>query len=269
MAKKKERIDKLLVEWGLAPSRAKAQELIAERAVQGLENPGREDSAWLTITSPAHLVSTADRGQIRLLENEVLEFVSRGGRKLDHALRRLGLELEGARVLDVGQSTGGFTDCVLRHGAKLVVGLDVGEDQLHPRLLAEPRVQAFQSINVRNLHLEMNENSRLLAALRLPFDLIVMDLSFISLTQVLNEISNCLTNSNSLLALVKPQFELERRALNKKGVVMDEGLHVEVQRKIEASLLASGWQTQSYFRCELKGQDGNQEFFVYATRFKK
>ncbi|HMT84504.1 MAG TPA: SAM-dependent methyltransferase, partial [Ottowia sp.] len=199
------RADQLLVERGLAASRSQAQRLIASGARWWAPD------GWRVLAKSDDLPPGA---QIELQDAAEARYVSRGGLKLEGALATAGVAVAGRRCLDVGQSTGGFTDCLLQHGAARVVGVDVGHGQLHPRLRADPRVQALEGVNARHL-----DASLLIAAgagqtvarglFDADFDLIVGDLSFISLTLVLPALAALLAPAGELLLLVKPQFELQ------------------------------------------------------------
>lgn len=257
MPNKKKRLDVMLREWNLAPSRAKAQELIAAGAVEVYER-----GQWLVIRDEAHQVDATDAKLVRVQPNPILDYVSRGGRKLEGALDDLKLSPQSLRVLDIGISTGGFSHCLLRRGAALVVGVDVGHDQLAKELLNEPRLRHFEGVNARDLR----RNAKLEGVLRDPFDLVVADVSFISLTQILSEAASVLRPGGFLLALVKPQFEVSAKDLNKKGVVTDLELHDQVRDKMTAAAVAQGLKVLKYFASCLPGQDGNQEYFIYAQK---
>src|SRR5882757_2902331 len=204
----KVRLDELLVTRGLAPSRAQAKALIMSgrvlRGTERLDKPGKEFpvDVELTLEKPPR-------------------FVSRGGEKLAAALERFALDVRGAHVLDVGASTGGFTDCVLQAGAADVVCVDVGRAQLHAKLRADPRVTNLEKINAR--HLQPSDLPRS------EFDLVVMDLSFISLTAVLPAVWPCLRAGGTLVALVKPQFEAGKAEADKgRGVIRDRAVQDQV-----------------------------------------
>jgi len=247
------RLDQALKTWGLAPSRAKAKELITTGSVECLVN-----GHWQVVSSANHLVENRD--DVRLLNDLLLKYVSRSGLKLEGALRYLSLDITGLEVLDLGQSTGGFSDCLLQKGAKRVVGVDVGHDQLHKKLLSDPRLVSLEKLNAK--HLGQDERAR--RELSQGIDLCVADLSFISLEKVMPHVSPFLRPNAKLLLLVKPQFELQREQLNKRGVVADPSQYAVVEKKIHALLSGMGFSVSAYFPCEIVGQDGNQEFFVYA-----
>jgi len=189
--------------------------------------------------------------------------VSRGGLKLEGALRHTGLDVTGAVCLDVGQSTGGFTDCLLQHGASLVVGVDVGQGQLHERLRIDPRVLAIEQCNARELSAE-----RLVTAggpqAAGPFDCVVGDLSFISQTLVWPALLPLLKPNGHLLMLVKPQFELQPEHIGKGGLVKDVALYARVEQRIAQACQGNGLTQRDYFESTITGGDGNREFFVWA-----
>jgi 23S rRNA (cytidine1920-2'-O)/16S rRNA (cytidine1409-2'-O)-methyltransferase len=189
-------------------------------------------------------------------------YVSRGALKMEGALARSGLDVSGWRALDVGISTGGFTDCLLQSGAAHVVGVDVGHDQLHPRLATDPRVKAFEGVNARALDhatlLAANDGER--------FDLMVCDVSFISLTLVLPSALPLVKPGGYLLSLVKPQFEVGREGIGKGGIVKNPALYEQVRNKIEDAVRLQGFELIDWFDSPITGGDGNREFFVFARR---
>ena len=177
-------------------------------------------------------------------------------------LRAAGLDVAGWTCLDVGQSTGGFTDCLLQHGAAAVTGVDVGHGQLHERLRGDRRVACLEKVNAREL------DAGILAAAKVAadFDLVVGDLSFISLTLVLPALSPLLRAGGLLLMLAKPQFELQPAQLGKGGLVRDETLYPQVERRIRDACATAGLQVQGWFDSPIRGGDGNREFFVLARK---
>ena len=242
------RLDELLVTRGLAPTRAQAKALImsgrVRRGTDRLDKPGKEFPSDLDVT-----VEQPPR------------FVSRGGEKLAGALARFALDLRGAHVLDVGASTGGFTDCALQAGAADVVCVDVGRAQLHPKLVGDPRVTNFEKINARHL-----------TARDLPrgeFDAVVMDLSFISLRSVLPAVWPLLRVGGCLVALVKPQFEAGKAAVDKgRGVIRDTAVQDAVLVGIREFALAGlpGARLIGTMDSPLTGTDGNREFLLGLRR---
>lgn len=249
------RADLLLAQRGLAPSRTAAQALIEAGRVTL-----HEAGTALVLRKPSHkLPSDAD---LAVAADPADRFVSRGGLKLAGALAHTGLAVGGWRCLDVGISTGGFSDCLLQAGAAAVVGVDVGHGQLHPRLAVEPRLVLFEGVNARAL-----DAAAILAAnAGLPFDLAVADVSFISLTLVLPAMAPLLRPGGRLLCLVKPQFEVGREGLGKGGIVRDAALYQVVRNKIETIAVELGLRLQDWFDSPIAGGDGNREFFVLATR---
>jgi len=172
------------------------------------------------------------------------------------------VDIAGRTCLDVGQSTGGFTDCLLQAGAWHVVGVDVGHGQLHPRLLADSRITAFEGVNCRNLAASDLGN----AVPNEGFDLIVGDLSFISLTLVLPQLPPLLADRGDLLLLVKPQFEVGPDNVGKGGIVRDPTLHDKVERKLRRCAASLGLTVRAWFASPLAGGDGNREFFIWLNK---
>ena len=262
------RIDHVLVIQNLAESRSHAQRIIADNRVRM-----HQGNDWRIITKPAYDVT--EDALLEVISSDTDKFVSRAGIKLSGALTHTQLSVSGLTCLDLGTSTGGFTDCLLQNGATHVVGVDTGSGQLHKRLLDEPRLSLFENINARYL----DEGSLSDAwreiypdanAISHDFDLVVADLSFISLTKILpifapvDDTKPLLKNSAHLLALVKPQFELSAQALSKAGIVKNEDDYVIVQANILQSCLDNSFTVIDYFASPITGGDGNKEFFVFA-----
>ena len=268
------RIDQLLVARSLASTRSQAQRLIAG-GVQW-----RKGNDWKTVVKNGDDVP--DDAVIELMDASEARYVSRGGLKLEAALKHVGLSVTGMACLDVGQSTGGFTDCLLQHGAASVVGVDVGSAQLHPNLRADPRVLCVENVNARALFA-----SDLIAAYQdstsaegqfdvenddLPagegfspeFDLIVADLSFISQTLVLPAVVPFLKLGGALLTLVKPQFELQPGQVGKGGIVKDAAFYPLIEQRLREACTALGLTVTAWFDSPIKGGDGNREFFICA-----
>jgi len=243
------RIDQLLVERGLASSRSQAQRLIAS-GVRWLDR-----DAWKTVAKNGDDVP-AD-AQVELLDLAEARYVSRGGLKLEGALKASGIDVAGKLCLDVGQSTGGFTDCLLQQGALRVTGVDVGTGQLHENLRQDPRVIALEKINARELSAEQVGNH---------FDLVTGDLSFISSTLVLPALVPLLKPGGALLMLVKPQFELQPGQVGKRGIVTDPSLYAVVEKRIRDCCAELGLQVKGWYDSPVTGGDGNREFFVYAIK---
>lgn len=254
-----ERADALLVLRGLAPSRTAAQRMIEAgrlswRGVHGME----------PIIKPAHLLPPD--AELTLAEDDGDRYVSRGGVKLAGALKESGINPNDMICLDVGQSTGGFSDCLLQAGAATVVGVDVGHDQLHPRLHPEPRLVSIEGINARALDAAMLGEAMPAEG----FDLIVADLSFISLTKVLPQFPPLLKADGQMLLLVKPQFEVGPEGLTKGGVVRDSALYVAVEHNLRQLCRELGLTVRAWFDSPLIGGgvgniEGNREFFLWIT----
>lgn len=255
--KARKRLDQGLVELGFVETRSKAQQLIRSGYVEVLLSRG-----WEAVEEPAFDISSKTHEQLRVKDSPLLKFVSRGGVKLDQALEHTGIPVAGVRALDLGQSTGGFTDCLLQKGAAQVIGLDVGSGQLHKKLRQDSR-----AVCIENLHAtELKTSEIFLRHVTNPVDLIVADVSFVSLTKVLAPSLEYLKPGGYVLALVKPQFELDRQALNSKGVVKDPSRFSQVEERIRAFAAACELNVRDYFPSALAGQDGNQEFFIYAQK---
>lgn len=249
------RADQLLVERGLAATRSQAQRLIAAGVQWRL--PGGD---WKAVAKNGDELPEA--AELQLLDAAEARFVSRGGLKLDGALARAGLGVSGWCCLDVGQSTGGFTDCLLQRGAKQVVGVDVGQGQLHPRLRNDPRVVCIEKCNARALSAQALQG----AGGAPPFDLIVGDLSFISQTLVWPALVPLLAPDGHLLMLVKPQFELQPGHIGKGGLVKDAASYAMVRERIEQTCVVNGLTMRDYFESPITGGDGNREYFVFANK---
>ncbi len=292
------RIDQLLVQKGLANTRSQAQRLIAD----GVE--WAQGETWKRIVKNGDDVP--ESAELRLLDDSEARYVSRGGLKLEAALKHVGLSVEGFACLDVGQSTGGFTDCLLQAGAKSVVGVDVGSAQLHPMLRSDPRVLCVEKVNARALTAEdliqayedstgedgqfevedevddfddedeQDEASDVTEAEAesvatesefVPeFDLIVADLSFISQTLVLPAVVPLLKAGGTLLTLVKPQFELQPGQVGKGGIVKEPEFYVVVEQRLREACAALGLTVTAWFDSPIAGGDGNREFFICATK---
>jgi len=249
------RADQVLVERGLASSRTAAQKLIAAGRVSV-----QKGASW-TVLAKASDTLAAD-APLRVEEDATDRFVSRGGIKLAGALAHTGLPVAGLQCLDLGQSTGGFSDCLLQAGAARVVGVEVGHGQLHPRLADDPRCITLEGLNARALtSADLGEHFP-----QGGFDLVTGDLSFISLTLVLPAAAALLKAGGVLLMLVKPQFEVGPQGVGKGGLVRDPALYAEVEAKLRASCEANGLAVRDYFDSSITGGDGNHEFFVLAER---
>ena len=247
------RADQLLVAQGLAPTRSVAQRLISNGAAEWASPTG-----WAVLKKAGE--DLPDTAQLRVTDDAELRYVSRGGLKLEGALAHVGFDVTAHTVLDVGQSTGGFTDCLLAHGARHVVGVDVGHGQLHPKLLADPRVTALEGTHVRELDVLRQH------APTGGFTLIVGDLSFISMVGSLPELLPWLEVHGHLLVLIKPQFELGPQALGKGGLVKDEADYPRLEARVRLACTALGLKVLDYFDSPITGGDGNREFFLWASR---
>jgi 23S rRNA (cytidine1920-2'-O)/16S rRNA (cytidine1409-2'-O)-methyltransferase len=241
------RADQLLVERGLASSRSQAQRLIAS-GVRWLDR-----GAWKAVAKNGDELPA--EAPVELLDSAEARYVSRGGLKLEGALKASGIAVAGKLCLDVGQSTGGFTDCLLQQGAKGVTGVDVGHGQLHAKLRADPRVVAIEKLNARELAAQHVGGE---------FDLIVGDLSFISMTLVLPALVPLLEPAGELLMLVKPQFELQPGQVGKHGVVSDPAFYAVVEKRVRDCCVCLGLQVRGWYDSPISGGDGNREYFVYA-----
>lgn len=248
------RADQLLVAQGLAPTRSVAQRLIADGAVEWASAKG-----WTPVKKAGEdLIEVA---QFRITNDAELRYVSRGGLKLEGALKSSGIAVDGLTVLDMGQSTGGFSDCLLKHGAARVVGVDVGHGQLHAGLQADPRVTALENLHVR----ELAGSALQQHAPAGGFALIVGDLSFISMIGELKQLVPWLAPGGQVLLLIKPQFELGPKALARGGLVKDKSQYVQLETSARAAAAALGWQLRGYFESAITGGDGNTEFFLWAS----
>jgi 23S rRNA (cytidine1920-2'-O)/16S rRNA (cytidine1409-2'-O)-methyltransferase len=250
------RADQLLVERGLAASKSQAQRLIAS-GVRWRLLPGD----WTTVAKNGQ--ELRETVELQAVDNAETRFVSRGGLKLDGALQRVALDVRGLRCLDVGQSSGGFTDCLLQRGAQQVVGVDVGQGQLHPRLRGDARVVCIERCNARDLTADALTDAGGPAAAA-PFDLIVGDLSFISQTLVWPALVPLLQAGGHVLMLVKPQFELQPEHIGKGGLVKSDASYPLVRERIEQVVKDCGLVLVDYFESPITGGDGNREFLVFA-----
>lgn len=254
------RADQCLVQRALAPTRSAAQRLIAQGAVRWRTHAA---APWQAVRKAGDAIP--DAAEVSLADDAEVRYVSRAGVKLAGALVHTGVQVAGCQCLDVGQSTGGFTDCLLQAGAARVVGVDVGHGQLHAALRADARVVAIERCNARALSAQ--------ALLRLggaaaapPFDLIVGDLSFISQTLVWPALVPLLAPHGQMLMLVKPQFELQPSDIGKGGLVKDVAAYQRVRQRIESAAAALGLRLRDYFESPIAGGDGNREFFAWLCR---
>ena len=244
----KERLDVLLVKRGLAESREKAKAIIMSGNV--FVEGQREDKAG---TSFAETVSIEVKGH-------VLPYVSRGGLKLEKAMRRFHVSVEGKTCTDVGSSTGGFTDCMLQNGAGKVYAIDVGRGQLAWKLRQDERVICMEKTNIRYVTpKDLGE----------PIDFSSIDVSFISLTKVLLPIRNYLRDKGQIVALIKPQFEAGRDKVGKKGVVREQSTHVEVIETVKEYALSIGFDIFNLEYSPIRGPEGNIEYLIHLEKSGK
>ncbi len=250
------RADQLLVQKGLAPTRSAAQRLIDAGGVRWLGPKG-----WAVPRKAGEDLPEAC--QIEVTDDAELRFVSRGGLKLEAALKRCAIEVEveGKNCLDVGQSTGGFTDVLLQRGAARVVGLDVGRAQLAASLAIDARVVSHEGLNARDVTGSQFEQEEAWHS----FDIVAADLSFISLTHLLPTIANYLAPNGHAVLLVKPQFELQPVDIGKGGLVKDAASYSRVEQRIREACAELKLTVRDYFASSIEGGDGNKEFFVWAT----
>ena len=243
MAKEKERLDVLLVNRGLAVSREKAKTLIMAGDV--FVNGQREDKPGTTF----------EESKIKTLEvkGDTLPYVSRGGLKLEKAVNNFGFSLEKKICMDIGASTGGFTDCMLQNGASKVYSVDVGHGQLAPSLKADERVTDLEGTDIRDITAEDIGGEA---------DFICADVSFISLTKILPKIYELLKEGACASVLIKPQFEAGKKDIGKKGIVKDRKVHIRVLTETDAFASSLGFICEKYTYSPIKGGSGNIEYLV-------
>lgn len=243
-ASKLERIDKLLVDRGLAESRTKAQALVMAGVV--LVNEQR-------VAKSSDSVDPAAEIRIKGGDDPSSRYVGRGGLKLEAALREFAIDVTGFTCLDVGASTGGFTDCLLQNGARRVVALDVGHNQIDWRLRTDTRVEVREGTNAR--HLKPDDFQE-------KFDLVVMDVSFISATKIMPALLPLLKATGRLVTLIKPQFEVGRGEVGKGGIVRDPGKHARVVAEVNDAASRLGMKVRGVIESPIHGADGNLEFLA-------
>jgi 23S rRNA (cytidine1920-2'-O)/16S rRNA (cytidine1409-2'-O)-methyltransferase len=248
---KRERIDKLLVERGLVSSRTKAQAMIMAGAVLVEEQ---------RVEKPSDRISLDAQVRIKGANDPAARYVGRGGVKLEAALREFAIDVQGMLCLDVGASTGGFTDCLLQNGARRVVAIDVGHNQLDWRLRNDARVESREGINARYLKPE---------DFAAPFDLATMDVSFISATKVLPAVVSVLTETGRVVTLIKPQFEVGRGEVGRGGIVSDPGQHARVVAEVNAAAQELGLAVSGVIESPIQGAEGNREFLAAYQRSQK
>jgi 23S rRNA (cytidine1920-2'-O)/16S rRNA (cytidine1409-2'-O)-methyltransferase len=239
------RLDRLLVDRGLVESREKGQALIF--AGQVLVNGQKQDKAGVLVPGDA---------EIRIL-GEQMPYVSRGGLKLEAAVRELVIDVSGKTALDVGASTGGFTDCLLQHGAKKVYAVDVGYGQMAWKLRQDPRVVLIERTNIREMDPSLVPER---------IDIVTIDVSFISLEKVVPSVMQFLGPKAEIVALIKPQFEVGREQVGKGGIVRDDAAREASKEKIVHFVQEQGFEVKGVIPSPITGQDGNVEFLIYAMR---
>jgi 23S rRNA (cytidine1920-2'-O)/16S rRNA (cytidine1409-2'-O)-methyltransferase len=241
----KERLDILLVNRGLAPSREKAKTMIMEGNV--FVNNSREDKAGSTFPDDCVIE----------IHGNTLKYVSRGGLKLEKAMTHFGISLEGKVCMDIGASTGGFTDCMLQNGARKVYAVDVGYGQFAWKLRQDERVVCMEKTNIRYVTPEDIDD---------VLDFASVDVSFISLTKVLVPARVLLAEHGQMVCLIKPQFEAGREKVGKKGVVRDRKVHEEVIENVIAFARENGFCIHALEYSPIKGPEGNIEYLVYIEK---
>ena len=280
------RADLFLVEHGFATTRSQAQRLIGSgvqwRVVvdeTGLAAP------WKRVAKNGDEIPEA--AEVEVLDNTEAKYISRGGLKLEGALKATGFDVTGLRCLDIGQSTGGFTDCLLQHGAAQVVGVDVGHGQLHASMREDNRVVCLEGINARSLTAtdliaacahnvlatgqndvenDADNNPENESQIDPVFDFLTGDLSFISLTLVLPAVTRLLKPQGHLLMLVKPQFELQPGQIGKGGIVRDAAHFAFVEQRLRDACFELGIEVLGWMPSSIEGGDGNREFFIHGKK---
>ncbi len=245
---KRERIDKLLVERGLAESRTKAQAMVMAGIVLVHEQ---------RVGKPSDLFPTDAEIRVKGANDPASRYLGRGGLKLEAALTQFCIDVHDLTCLDVGASTGGFTDCLLQHGARKVVAIDVGHNQIDWRLRTDPRVEVREGVNARYLKPDDFETS---------FDLAVMDVSFISATKVMPAVVPLLTEKGRLITLIKPQFEVGRGEVGKGGIVRDERKRARVVDEVNRFASELGLKVHDPIESPIPGAEGNVEFLALYER---
>lgn len=249
------RADQLVLQRGLAPTRSAAARLIEHGAVRW-----RAGGKWAKPRKAGE--DLPDDCELEVTDDAELRYASRGGLKLEGALAHCKIDVTGLACLDIGQGTGGFTDALLQRGAASVVGIEVGHGQLHPKLQADARVRCFEGVNGRDtagsaFEAECGTHG---------FDLVVGDVSFITLTHILPTVVRQLKPGGTALLLVKPQFELQPGQVGKGGIVRDEALYAVVEQRIRDCCATVGLSVLAWLDSSIQGGDGNREFFIHARR---
>lgn len=247
MSGKKERLDILLVEKGIFTSRERAKTSIMAGKI--FVDGQRVDKAGEKVSVDAEII----------FKGQEIPYVSRGGLKLEKAMKEFGISLENKTCMDIGASTGGFTDCMLQNGAKKVFSIDVGYGQFAWKLRTDPRVVCMERTNIR--YVTPDDIGELT-------DFASIDVSFISLKKIMPATINLLSDKGEVVALIKPQFEAGKEKVGKKGVVRDINVHNEVVKSIVDYLLSQGLNILSLSYSPIKGPEGNIEYLVYFTKDK-
>lgn len=242
------RLDSYLFESGTCQSRALAKKLILDSSVQ---------VNGKTVTKPSMLITDSDK--VVLCDNKLTQYVSRGALKLEAALEYFNVSPSGCICLDIGASTGGFTDVLLQRGAKCVYAVENGTAQLHEKLRSDPRVISLENTNARTLSHELVPTC----------DMAVMDVSFVSQTLFYKTLSEFLEDGGIFISLIKPQFEAGREHLNKKGIVKDSKIHEKVIEKIISMARIYGFESNGICTSPIEGGDGNVEFLAYFILHKE
>ncbi len=236
----KERIDQLLLAKGMVKSRNQAQSLIEQGSV--LVDGKKVEKSSLKVSSESHIEIT-----------EIIPFVSRAGQKLTYALQEFHIDVKNLTALDIGSSTGGFTDCLIQHGANKVYAVDVGSNQLDPSLRENKQIIVMEQTDIRN------------AKISEKVDIITIDVSFISLTYILPVLQNFLERNGKIIALIKPQFEVGKENIDKKGIVKDESLRQKAIENIKKVSLELGFTVHHVIESPITGSTGNVEYLIYLT----
>ncbi|MCD6296903.1 MAG: TlyA family RNA methyltransferase [Deltaproteobacteria bacterium] len=239
------RLDQLLVQRGLAESREKAKALIMAGAVD--VDGTRVDKSGRLVPASASVS----------LKKKASPYVGRGGLKLEEALKQFPVDIKDRVILDVGASTGGFTDCLLQHGARKVIAIDVGYGQLDWKLRQDPKVEVLERTNIRHVKPE---------DIKEAINAAVIDVSFISLRLVVPPVSDLLLSNAFIITLIKPQFEVGKGKVGKGGVVRDPDLHREVIEGLAQFFTDSGWSVEGHIPSPILGPKGNREFLMYLAK---
>jgi len=238
----------------------KQQEQISRHKAQELISAGHVEVNGVPQNKAAFQV--AEKDVVKIKNYDLLQYVSRGGLKLEHAIKDLQIQVADKVCFDIGQSTGGFSDCLLQKGARQIFGLDVGKEQLAAKIKDNSRVIAVQQLNIKDFDL-----NALKTALDNKYpDLIVSDLSFISTLALLPKIATFFGSHTEAILLIKPQFELGAKQVSKQGIVKDKNRYFDLEKEVEKSCQQAGLLVLDYIHAKPKGRDGNQEFILYCKK---